>query len=50
MDTFNDINLALARVSILSVEVFTVNGPREELAAVSLGKSFKSNCTFAFPV
>jgi hypothetical protein len=31
------IALALARVSTLSVEVVTVNGPNDELAAASLG-------------
>ena len=50
LSTFKDIDLALARVSILFVELLIVNGPSVELAAVSFGKSLKFSVTLASPV
>ena len=37
LSTFKDIARALARVSILVVDVVVVNGPKDELACASVG-------------
>jgi hypothetical protein len=50
LDIFNDIDLALARVSIFCVPLVIVNGPHEELAEVSFGKSLRFNVTTTSPV
>ena len=50
LSIFKDIDLALARVSIFCVPDVIVNGPNEELACESFGKSLKFSVTQVSPV
>ena len=50
LSIFNDIDLALARVSIFCVPLVTVNGPSVDLACVSIARSLKFNVILVSPV
>jgi len=47
--SFNDIDLALARVSTFCVVVVTVKGPKGDEVAVLFGKSFINKVIFELP-